>query len=99
MIKTTQRRKSSRRRYSEEFRSEALRLADSVGVSAAAKQLGLHSSQLYGWRSKARLLKARGEIDQELADENARLRRQFAEKEQELALLGKAAAYFAKGLK
>jgi transposase len=99
MTQTRQRKKSSRRRYSTEFKSEALRLADSVGVSAAAEQLGLHGSQLYAWRSKAQLLKARGEIDQELADENARLKRQLAEKEQELVLLGKAAAYFAKRLK
>jgi len=76
-----------------------LKLAEKVGINAAAKQLGLHSSQLYGWRSKAQLLKSRGEIDQALAAENARLRRQLAEKEQECAFLGKAAAYFAKGQK
>jgi transposase len=45
------------------------------------------------------LLKSRGEIDEELATENARLRRELAEKEQELAFLGQAAAYFAKGVK
>lgn len=91
--------KSPRTRHGAEFKTEALKLAEKVGINAAAKQLGLHSSQLYGWRSKAQLLKSRGEIDQALAAENARLRRQLAEKEQELAFVGKAAAYFAKGQK
>ena len=91
--------KTVRTRHSAEFKAEALKLAEKVGVNAAASQLGLHGSQLYGWRSKAQLVKSRGEIDQELATENARLRRALAEKEQALAFLGKAAAYFAKGLK
>jgi transposase len=91
--------KTTRIRHSAEFKAEALKLAQTVGVNAAALQLGLHGSQLYGWRSKAELLKSRGQIDQEMAKENARLRRELAEKEQELAFLGKAAAYFAKGQK
>ncbi len=46
-------RQVSRRRYSAEFKSEALGLAEQVGVAGAAKQLGLHESQLYAWRKKA----------------------------------------------
>lgn len=89
---------TKRARYSPQFRSEALALAERLGVSAAAKQLGLHSSQLYSWRSKARLQQDRGEAEQELATENARLKRQLAEQAEELAILKKAAAYFAKSL-
>ena len=48
------RRQVSRRRYSDEFETEALGLAEQVGVSSAAKQLGLYESQLYAWRKKAR---------------------------------------------
>ncbi len=59
----------------------------------------MNSSQLYCWRSKAELVKTRGQIDQEQAKENARLKRQLAEKNEELAILKKAAAYFAQGLK
>lgn len=91
--------KTTRKRHSEEFRAEVLALADTVGVSAAATQLGLHSSQIYGWRSKAQLLKNRGQIDEEQARELVRLKRQLAEQAEELALLKKAAAYFAKSLK
>jgi len=51
MTKQSSGQKSSRRRYSAEFKSEALGLAEQVGVAGAAKQLGLHESQLYAWRS------------------------------------------------
>lgn len=40
-----------------------------------------------------------GEREQQLADENVRLKRQLAEQAEELALVKKAAAYFAKHLK
>ena len=89
----------TRKRHTEEFKREALGLAEKIGVNEAAKELGLHSSQLYGWRSKAQLLKTRGQIDQEQAKEIARLKRQLAEKEEELVILKKAAAYFAQSLK
>ena len=45
-------RQVSRRRFSPEFKTEALGLAEQVGVAGAAKQLGLHASQLYAWRKK-----------------------------------------------
>jgi len=40
-----------------------------------------------------------GQIDEEQARELVRLKRQLAEQAEELALLKKAAAYFAKSLK
>ena len=88
-----------RKRYSAEFKSEALGLADQVGVAGAAKQLGLHESQLYAWRKKARYEASRSETEKSLAIENAKLKRQVAKQAEELALLKKAVAYFAKGLK
>ena len=89
----------NRRRYSAEFKAEALALAERIGVGNAAKQLGLHESQLYSWRGKARAQEDRGEIERQLAAENARLKRQLAEQSEELAILKKAAGYFARGLK
>jgi transposase len=77
----------TRRRYSDEFKSEALALAESVGVSEAAAQLQLQTSQLYAWRSRAERVQRRGKAEQELAAENARLKRKLAEKEQEVAIL------------
>lgn len=90
---------TSRKRYSQQYKSEALALADRVGVSAASKQLGLNESQLYSWRVKNRLNQERSAVEELLALENARLKRQLAEQAEELAILKKAAAYFAKSLK
>jgi len=99
MAKQSSGQKSSRRRYSPEFKTEALGLAYQVGVGGAAKQLGLHESQLYAWRKKTRYEQSRSEAEKELATENARLNRQVAKQAEELAILKKAAAYFAKSLK
>ena len=52
--------KATRRRHTEEFKREAPGLTEKIGVSEAARELGLHSSQLYGWRSKGELAKTRG---------------------------------------
>ncbi|GLQ73901.1 hypothetical protein GCM10007932_32610 [Vibrio penaeicida] len=42
--------KKTRIKHSPEFKAEALKLSEKVGVAAAARQLGLHESQIYGWR-------------------------------------------------
>lgn len=90
---------TSRKRHSQQYKTEALALAERVGVSATAKQLGLNESQLYSWRVKNRLNQERSVVEERLALENARLKRQVAEQAEELAILKKAAAYFAKSLK
>jgi len=91
--------KVKRARYSEEFKREAVALSDRVGVPAAAQELGLQSSQIYGWRQKQRNDSEEREEEQRLAAENARLKRQLADQAEELAILKKASAYFAKHLK
>ncbi len=68
-------------------------------MKSASSQLGVHESQLYGWRSRARRDESTSEAEQRLAAENARLKRQLAEQAQELAIVKKAAASFAKELK
>lgn len=45
--------KTLRRSYNQEFKEAVLKLAKSKGVPTAAKELGVVSSQLYGWRSAA----------------------------------------------
>lgn len=99
MTTTQKKQLQTRKRHSQQYKTEALALADRVGVASAAKQLGLHDSQLYSWRSKARLGMERSEAEEKLAVENARLKRQLAEQAEELAIVKKAAAYFAKSLK
>jgi transposase len=91
--------KTTRKRHTEEFKREALALAEQVGVAEAGRQLGLHQSQLYDWRSKAHAVANQSAVDQRLAAENAKLKRQVASQAEELAILKKAAAYFARELK
>ncbi len=82
-----------------EFREEALKLAETVGIPAAAKELGITTAKLYGWRSTAKKKSSVSQRETELTTENARLKRQLAEKTEELNILKKAAAYFAKNQK
>ena len=99
MTKQTGKKQATRRQHTPEFRAESLALAEKIGVSRAAKELGLHESQLYGWRTKARAAQDRSEVEQYQAVEIARLKRQLAEQAEELAIVKKAATYFAKSLK
>ena len=90
---------TNRKRYSKEFKDEALALAERLGVPTAAKELGLHESQLYGWRVKYRDERDQSETERNQATEIARLKRKVADQAEELAIVKKAAAYFAKSLK
>ena len=87
----------TRQRHSQQYKAESL--AVKVGVPAAARQLGLYESQLYSWRSKARFSQDKSAMEERLLVENARLKRQLAEQAEELVIVKKAAAYFAKSLK
>ena len=99
MTKTVSTSKKPRKQHSSEFRSEALKLAERIGVAAAARELSLYESQLYAWRSKQQQQMSSSERESELAAENVRLKRQLAEQAEELTILQKAATYFAKRLK
>ncbi|EJS96002.1 Insertion sequence IS3A/B/C/D/E/fA/fB transposase InsE-like protein [Pectobacterium wasabiae CFBP 3304] len=39
--------KTPRKQYTPEFRDEALKLAERIGIAAAARELSLYESQLY----------------------------------------------------
>lgn len=76
-------------RYSQAYKGEALALTDRVDISAAARELGLQSSQLYQWRAKAQQQQSASARERALADENVRLKRQLAEKPEELEIAKK----------
>lgn len=78
-------------------RHEALK--DAHGVAAAARELNLYESQLYNWRSKQQNQLSSSDREQAMPAEIARLKRQLAERDEELAILQKAPTYFAKRLK
>lgn len=71
------------------FATKALKLAERIGVAAAARELSLCESQLYARRSKLKNAHSSSEREQEMAVEIARLKRQLAE---ELAIIQKAAS-------
>lgn len=87
---------ADRRRYSTEFKQQAVLRAIKDGVPTAAKDLGLQPAQLYAWRGKAQRQDQDAESRRLLQSETARLRREVARLEEENAFLKKAAAYFAK---
>ncbi|MCS0854743.1 transposase, partial [Escherichia coli] len=85
MTKTVSTSKKPRKQHSPEFRSEALKLAERIGVTAAARELSLYESQLYNWRSKQQNQQTSSERELEMSTEIARLKRQLAERDEELA--------------
>src|SRR6476620_10822915 len=93
------------RQYTDEFKVEAVRLAESIGGNQAAKRLGIPESSLWNWirLSRAGKFKAANgssvPVKRSLAEaeaENARLRRELASTKLDLEIVKKAAAYFAK---
>ncbi len=83
--------KKKRILHSPEFKAEALKLAEKVGVAATANQLSLHESQIYGWRKAATKDTSSSQREKDLAVEVAKLKRQLAEQAEELDIVKKAA--------
>jgi len=93
------------RRYTEEFKTEAVRLALSTGGNAAAKRLGIPQSTVTNWVRRSReggsgaTASAAAAVKRPVSEveaENARLRRELASAKLDLEIVKKAAAYFAK---
>ena len=89
--------KRKRVRYSAECRGSGTRRTHRC-CAAAASELGLHATQIYQWRAKAAHEKSVSDRERQLREENARLKRQLANKTAEVTILEKTAAYFAKKL-
>lgn len=87
--------------YDEEFRREAVRLAE-AGVkplTQIARELGIHLETLRGWRrryGKAAATEGENGVVPSLEEENRRLRRENARLLEEREILKKATAFFAK---
>lgn len=92
------------RKYTDEFKVEAIRLAESVGIAAASKRLGVADGNLRNWidrghRGKRESAEAAKPVKKTLAEleaENNRLRRELESAQLDLEIVKKAAAYFAK---
>ena len=86
-----QKAKRVNRQHTESYKKEALALSERIGVAKAARQLGLAESLIYTWRKK--YVAINDETSMDLAQENQRLKRLLAQKEEELAIVKKAATY------
>ena len=91
----------TRRRYTDEFKAEAVRLArDSTQpVAHVARNLGIADHLLYRWRAEQQQAEHQGHTRQSMRAEQAelaRLRRENATLKQERDFLKRAAAFFAK---
>jgi len=88
------------RRYSEEFRREAVRQVVERGYSVVevAERLGVSTQSLYKWTAAERRKRSgdEGSALQAVRRENAQLRSALRRAEEERDILKKAAAYFAK---
>ena len=94
--------RGARRRFDEQFRREAVRLAESgtMPITDVARRLGIHVETLRIWRRQARATGDGAETAAtvpSLEEENRRLRRENARLLEEREILKKATAFFAKG--
>ena len=92
---------AKRKKYTEEFKREAVRLMESRGertIADVAESLGVPENLLHTWRRRyaetaAEVRQQRGETPEE---ELKRLRRENAQLKRDKEILKKAAAFFAK---
>jgi len=68
------------KRYDQNFKTEALKLSDDIGVKKACEQLNVNYGTLAGWR-KQRVKKNKEEknADDDIQKENSRLKKEIAE--------------------
>ena len=90
------------RRFSKEFKLEAIRLAEESGKPKAqvARELGIRVNQIGKWRKQLEEQQIGAVPDKgcqaERDDELKRLQRELADAREENEILKKAAAYFAR---
>lgn len=96
---TTEKRK--RRRYTEDFKREAVALVTEQGysVAEAARSLEVGENQIRRWRQKFEQESTEGELNATEREELERLRKENRQLRMEKEILKKASAYFAKEMK
>ena len=93
--------KTTRSRYTLEYKQEAVRLVDGgQSIAAVARTLGVVDQTLFNWVKAQRQGRLQG-VDSKVVSaeqmEISRLRAELARVKMERDILGKATAYFAKG--
>ena len=94
--------KRTRRRFTAEFKAEAVKrlLEGGRGLSEVATELGLSPGQLSGWRNEHLAAGSAEALARQKAEQAGlqRLRRENRRLEEEVEILKKAAAFFARGI-
>ena len=86
--------KSVRRKFTPEFREQAVkRVLAGHKAAVVARELDIGESLLHNWLARYRL---RNGAAARQAEQAAELKRLLAQREEEVAILKKAAAYFAR---
>lgn len=90
----------SRRKFSKEYKQEAVRLGEQRGIQSASESLGIDKSSLYQWRKQleedgAEAFWGNGNRTV-LEEENRQLRLEIRRLREEAEILKKASAYFAR---
>ena len=93
--------KRAYKRYTKEFKEEAVALVIEQGYSVpeAAKSLGISDNLLYGWKVKLEEQKAGEALKESEREELKRLRKEVKNLRMEKEILKKASAFFAKEMK
>jgi transposase len=91
--------KKKSRKYPEEFKRQAVKLAEELGsLTKAAKQLGVAHANLHNWRTifgnTNSLVPSNGPTQASVEEENKRLKRELAELKKVNYILKAAAAVF-----
>jgi transposase len=93
--------KTSRARYTLEFKQEALKLVEGgQTIAAVARTLGVVDQMLFNWVKAHKQGKLKGADSKPVSAEQleiSRLRAELARVKMECDILGKATAYFARG--
>lgn len=90
----------TRRRFTGDFKAQAVALAESIGPAKAARQLDMSSKTLANWLGASRAGQPLGSPNRkpvsEMESELARLRAENATLKMEREILKKATAFFAR---
>ena len=92
--------KMPHRRYTDEFKTEAVKLAQEIGVTEAARRLDMPMTSIQNWMKSERRNRPMQSGGKKVTEEQAelsRLRQEVASLRIDNEILRKAAAYFAKG--
>jgi len=87
--------KKRKRQYTIEFKQQAVSLASRIGVSRAAKQLGVNVANVQRWKSESKRGTSKSnDVQVNLEVENRRLQKENDEQKKVIHILRKAAAFF-----